>query len=234
LRSDNDPAVVLSSFKARLELAELEKRDPNLIAALKKKVEELTASKDGLASIPEPTGLSYEEALYLESDQSTVNAADHINRTREEPRDGGQERARPAPRKYEAYLVTAVGGIRYRLGTVARIGRSADCDICVESHGVSRHHARVQRLREGGYSVEDLGSRNGTYINQQKVTAAQRLRNGDRLRLAGAVLIFFEGVANLPVGARAHQPEAPEGGPNESRRKAGRRTSGRKWGRAQA
>jgi len=44
------------------------------------------------------------------------------------------------------------------------IGRGEDCDIVLPDRQVSRHHFRVVR-DDDGYNVEDLGSKNGTYIN---------------------------------------------------------------------
>ena len=48
------------------------------------------------------------------------------------------------------------------------IGRDPLCDICLDNAGISRHHARIERT-PGGYTVEDLGSANGTFLNDQPV-----------------------------------------------------------------
>jgi predicted component of type VI protein secretion system len=48
------------------------------------------------------------------------------------------------------------------------IGRDPLCDICLDNAGISRHHARIERT-PGGYVVEDLGSANGTFLNDQPV-----------------------------------------------------------------
>jgi pSer/pThr/pTyr-binding forkhead associated (FHA) protein len=53
------------------------------------------------------------------------------------------------------------------------IGRGEDCDIVLPDRQVSRHHFRVVR-DDDGYNVEDLGSKNGTYVNGEKI--GQRLR----------------------------------------------------------
>ena len=52
---------------------------------------------------------------------------------------------------------------------------------------MSQLHARVFR-RDGDVYVEDLGSTNGTYLNQKKVTAAVPLRKGDQLQIGKTVL----------------------------------------------
>ena len=68
------------------------------------------------------------------------------------------------------------------------MARGIDPDIDLGAHGgydagVSRRHAIIS-WRNGGYMVEDLGSANGTFINEQPVDAAQpgALHNGDELR----------------------------------------------------
>jgi hypothetical protein len=62
------------------------------------------------------------------------------------------------------------------------IGRGADCDISVEDHAISRHHARFRRTIEG-WDVLDLGSTNGTWLNGRRITSAVALP-GDELELA--------------------------------------------------
>jgi pSer/pThr/pTyr-binding forkhead associated (FHA) protein len=49
-----------------------------------------------------------------------------------------------------------------------RIGRDPECEICLDNAGISRHHARIERT-PGGYMVEDLGSANGTFLNEHPV-----------------------------------------------------------------
>ena len=48
------------------------------------------------------------------------------------------------------------------------IGRDPDCDIHLENTGISRRHARIERT-PGGYVLEDLGSSNGTFLNDEPV-----------------------------------------------------------------
>ena len=48
------------------------------------------------------------------------------------------------------------------------IGRDPESDICLDNAGISRLHARIERTA-GGYVIEDLGSANGTYLNEQPV-----------------------------------------------------------------
>lgn len=62
------------------------------------------------------------------------------------------------------------------------VGRASDCDICIASEEISRHHARLQLVPEG-LMVEDMGSANGTYVNDQRVTGATLLKAGGELRM---------------------------------------------------
>ena len=84
-----------------------------------------------------------------------------------------------------------------RVGTLVRIegreliiGRSLRAELCVDDDGVSRHHARV-RPGEGGIWIEDLGSRNGTFVNGIKVTGPVRLEDGDKIHVGRSSIIKF-------------------------------------------
>lgn len=68
------------------------------------------------------------------------------------------------------------------------IGRAPDAAIQCDAVGVSRHHARIL-LSNGEATLEDLGSKNGTYVKHQRVTST-RLADGDEIRLGKAILIY--------------------------------------------
>jgi two-component system cell cycle response regulator len=83
-------------------------------------------------------------------------------------------------------------GTRYRLppGTALDIGRSPSAAIPLpEVLSVSRNHARIEHLGDAVY-VEDLGSTNGTYVNDQLIQGRHRLASGDRFQV-GAVHFKF-------------------------------------------
>jgi hypothetical protein len=61
------------------------------------------------------------------------------------------------------------------------VGRAAGCDIALDHPTVSRHHARLV-FRDGGWMVQDLGSKNGVTINGVRVGRCA-LRPGDRVGL---------------------------------------------------
>ena len=69
-----------------------------------------------------------------------------------------------------------------RTGTIGREG----CDIVVPDPEVSRRHAAVRAL-DSGLAVEDLGSTNGTFVNDKRVTGIAELKEGDRLRVGNTV-----------------------------------------------
>lgn len=69
------------------------------------------------------------------------------------------------------------------------IGRSADVDVPLDSPAASRRHCRI--VGNGvKYYVEDLGGRNGVFLNGQAITGKQRLRNADSIAIADHVLLF--------------------------------------------
>lgn len=68
------------------------------------------------------------------------------------------------------------------------IGRAPDATIHCDVSGVSRHHARIV-VGKDGVTLEDLGSKNGTYLQEQRITSA-RLTDADEIRIGKARLIF--------------------------------------------
>jgi serine phosphatase RsbU (regulator of sigma subunit) len=71
----------------------------------------------------------------------------------------------------------------------AVIGRVADVPISLPSQAVSRRHAQIA-FRDGTYFLEDLGSANGTFLNQQRLAAGQGLADGDQVRVGDCILRF--------------------------------------------
>ncbi|MBQ8286320.1 MAG: FHA domain-containing protein, partial [Thermoguttaceae bacterium] len=62
------------------------------------------------------------------------------------------------------------------------IGRADDCHLKPRSELISRYHCAI--LTDDGYvAVRDLGSKNGVYVNGQRVSIEQELKNGDQLAI---------------------------------------------------
>ncbi len=69
------------------------------------------------------------------------------------------------------------------------IGRSADCEVALDVAAVSRRHAVI--VHEGDeYLLEDLGSRNGTYLNGVRIAGSTKLKHGDRIIVCDQELSF--------------------------------------------
>jgi serine phosphatase RsbU (regulator of sigma subunit) len=91
-----------------------------------------------------------------------------------------------------AFLIARNGparGTKYLLNTEAVLGRQPGCDILIDVGAVSRRHAKV--LREGDdFYVEDLQSRNGTFLNDQKLEFRRLLKHNDEVRVCDVEFIF--------------------------------------------
>lgn len=79
------------------------------------------------------------------------------------------------------------------------IGRGADCQIVLPERQVSRHHAKI--VAEGEkYILHDLGSKNGTHLNGERVRGFIQLRDGDEIQIALRVKLLFIGTdATVPL-----------------------------------
>ncbi len=62
------------------------------------------------------------------------------------------------------------------------IGRASDCTLRAGSEAISRHHCAILR-GERGLSVRDLGSRNGTYVNGERIKGETAISSGDTVRV---------------------------------------------------
>jgi DNA-binding winged helix-turn-helix (wHTH) protein len=87
------------------------------------------------------------------------------------------------------------------------IGRDPAADVTIDAPIVSRRHARIV-IADGHARVEDLGSKNGTFVADQRVAEAVTLRDGDQIRVGDHTLVFHES-SMLPTLTQEH---ASEGG----------------------
>ena len=87
--------------------------------------------------------------------------------------------------------LTAPGMAAQKFGldrAVTTIGRSSANDLPVADKMLSRQHARIVKDGDGGLTIEDLGSRNGTFLNGERLVSVQPLRSGDRITVGGVTL----------------------------------------------
>jgi DNA-binding winged helix-turn-helix (wHTH) protein len=69
------------------------------------------------------------------------------------------------------------------------IGRDPDLPLCIAATTVSRRHACIT-ITAAGATIEDLGSKNGTFIGGHPLTNSQRLRDGDEIRFGSIEVVF--------------------------------------------
>lgn len=108
-------------------------------------------------------------------------------RRRREPGPARVRRGRGQPRRV---IVLGPEGKKvgtYRLEGPLQIGRDSTCEIRPPDTYISQVHARLAP-RGDGWVVEDMGSTNGTYLNQRKVQVPTRIAPDDRIRLGKTVL----------------------------------------------
>ena len=106
-------------------------------------------------------------------------------------------RKRPSPEREPtpapAHLTIAEGRARGQqvpltLQTTT-LGRRRGNSIVLRDAKVSRRHAEI-RLQDGNFVLQDLNSRNGTFVNNQRVSTAVALQPGDEIRVGDTVLRF--------------------------------------------
>ncbi|MDR1768499.1 MAG: FHA domain-containing protein [Propionibacteriaceae bacterium] len=102
-------------------------------------------------------------------------------------------KARRSARKLPHTLNVTHGskaGTVLELGGGLLIGRGAECQLVLDDDYVSTRHARIVAA-DGGYSVEDMGSTNGTFVNNSRVSQPTPVVAGDTLRI-GRTLMKLE------------------------------------------
>ena len=113
-------------------------------------------------------------------------------------------------------------GRKIELTDAVEVGRHPSLAIVVEDDQVSRRHARIAVVR-GRATIEDLGSMNGTYVNDEPIATPRALEPGDRIRVGATVFelrtsqqVAYQPTAVRPrpdltaVGEGVLQPAAPE------------------------
>jgi pSer/pThr/pTyr-binding forkhead associated (FHA) protein len=98
-----------------------------------------------------------------------------------------------------ATLTADDGTMHPLLEETSTIGRTASNAVALGDASVSAKHARVTRTAEG-FKIEDVGSRNGTFVNSEKISEARLLADGDLVRLGKIILTF-----NLASEVKRHR-----------------------------
>ncbi len=95
---------------------------------------------------------------------------------------------RPVPLRLRVVDPPQRRGRIFELGEEVTMGRSPGCAVALEDDTfTSSVHARVFR-RNGELWLEDLGSTNGTWLNDERVRAPSRLQRGDRVKVGSTIL----------------------------------------------
>lgn len=120
-----------------------------------------------------------------------------------------------------ARLVVRKGSIRERFVYLDRaetiLGRDPDhCQVLLRDDAVSRRHARIGRDADG-YTIEDQGSRNKTYLNGRVVTGARRLKSGDEVRVCDFVFVFESGIESVHEGSDLRPQELTDAAAADTR-----------------
>ena len=99
-----------------------------------------------------------------------------------------EEESRLGPARAVAQIEWEGGNLRLFEGENV-IGRSEEVAVRIDVDGVSRRHARI--VVDGGrFTLEDLGSKNGTYLREQRLVSPAALEDGDAFRLGRTLMLF--------------------------------------------
>jgi DNA-binding winged helix-turn-helix (wHTH) protein len=91
-------------------------------------------------------------------------------------------------RRTVGWLISATRALPLHEGQQV-IGRDATLDVCVDSPKVSRRHARIE-INAARATIEDLGSKNGTFVRQTRIQPATTLKSGDEIRIGRITFTF--------------------------------------------
>jgi len=119
-------------------------------------------------------------------DEETTSATD-VEEIREKLSIAGAQRTKPV-------LTIITGGASGQQFKVTKgnavIGRAPSVELRIEDDGMSRTHARIRAETNRAW-VEDLGSRNGTFLNGTRITAPMELHDGDKIQVGRSTVIRF-------------------------------------------
>lgn len=113
----------------------------------------------------------------------TVHGFGYAFAATQEEASGAVDPARMAPRViWERRIIPLVPGENL-------LGRDEEAAVRIDSPGVSRRHARIL-VEKGGAILEDLDSKNGTFLKEQRIEGPSVLQDGDTFRLGRLLLVY--------------------------------------------
>src|SRR5437763_9582435 len=91
------------------------------------------------------------------------------------------------------------------------LGRNQACTVVLNVPAVSREHAVIRRIA-GKFYIEDMKSRNGTFVNNKEVTTRTLLKDNDKIKICDNLLAFYEQPPKppLPQEIKAEPPQEEE------------------------
>ncbi len=94
----------------------------------------------------------------------------------------------------ELEILSTTGPDKRRIALAGKrtyyIGRAPDNDVRIADAAVSRRHAMIQMEANGVHNIIDLGSANGTLVNDRRIVTPHRLATGDRITIGTTILLF--------------------------------------------
>ncbi len=145
---------------------------------------------EGRATTEAPPGFAEEEATTRQSAETLVLAVPS-----------------PGAHRTSAQLTIIAGPNAGRSHSLNRgetvLGRGREAHVFVDDAGASRAHARIVVTEDGRYVIEDLKSRNGTFVGGRRVERAE-LKSGDRIAIGSGVTLSFA-ILDAQAERMAHQ-----------------------------
>src|SRR5438105_15159872 len=77
------------------------------------------------------------------------------------------------------------------------LGRNPDCHVVISGTAVSRAHAHILRIQDK-FFIEDIKSRNGTFVNNEQIAGRTLLKNNDKIKICDFVCAFFDAPPKAP------------------------------------
>jgi pSer/pThr/pTyr-binding forkhead associated (FHA) protein len=93
-----------------------------------------------------------------------------------------------------------LNGLNWNISDILSIGRGSECDIIINDRQVSRVHAQIRTTKSNQIFLEDLDSKNGTFLNGEIISEPMLLKDGDEIKIALIQkFIFISSDATLPL-----------------------------------